>query len=327
MKELSTLVNFVSLHHKSFLDSNLTIGVFGRGFGGALAVLNTIALAANPKVTRITLYTEECLRVLAEDGAAFFELLCKTPIINRVVQAADASSTEQRRPMSRICVVDWTSRWESFSTWGGLKPHVQPVVLQTDCPARTAGSWAPFVKGYQKAFTSYVGKPSTAASALLKTTTCATAAQVLNAIEVKLVGQSATTTLPITVTVPAKANSKKQEPKTHVERIPAIVTWVTVRADDSTLTAIVEYTCTCLCVLVNKWVMHGSWIRVDVLFFVMCTGRGSQYVDVVCPKTELVESVMPEKATFHGDFAEAWNLQQEVHRLFTATRCLTLGMK
>jgi hypothetical protein len=244
VKELSTLVNFVSLHHKSFLDSNLTVGVFGRGFGGALAVLNTVALAANPKVTRLTLYTEECSRVLAEDGTAFFELLCKTPIVNEVMQTADVSSPEQRRrPMSRICVVDWTSRWESFSTRGGLKPHVQPVVLQTDCPARTAGSWAPFVKGYQKAFTSYVGKPSTAASALLETTTSA-AAQVLHATEVKLVGQAVTTTLPITVTVPAKAKSKKQALKTHVERIPAIVTWVTVGAKDSALTAIVEYTCT-----------------------------------------------------------------------------------
>jgi hypothetical protein len=47
------------------------------------------------------------------------------------------------------------------------------------------------------------------------------------------------------VTVPAKAKSKKQALKTHVERIPAIVTWVTVGAKDSTLTAIVEYTCTC----------------------------------------------------------------------------------
>ena len=122
MKELDSLVNYVCLHHVTSLHSELTVCLFGQRFGGALAVLNTVALAANPKVNRVTLYTKECSRVLAEDSAAFLELLCKTPVINRVVRKPGEASPAPR-PMSRICVMDWTASADSFVCCQGFKPH------------------------------------------------------------------------------------------------------------------------------------------------------------------------------------------------------------
>jgi hypothetical protein len=84
-KELSSSVDVLRLMHPS---STVTVAVMGRNLGAAFAALNSMALAANPEVTRVTLYTEGCPLIFSKQACAFLESLRTEPVVNRVTRVA-----------------------------------------------------------------------------------------------------------------------------------------------------------------------------------------------------------------------------------------------
>ncbi len=90
-------------------DHGVTTLVIGRKDGAALAVLTSMALAVNQDITRVTLYTEGCPKVLSSEAVAFYEGLRRDPVVNSVVRYVKGETPTQElrvasRPVSRLVV-------------------------------------------------------------------------------------------------------------------------------------------------------------------------------------------------------------------------------
>jgi hypothetical protein len=92
-KELSSSVDVLRLMHPG---STVTVAVMGRNLGAGFAALNSMALAANPEVTRVTLYTEGCPLIFSKQAGAFLESLRTEPVVNRVTRFAKKVRTAVR---------------------------------------------------------------------------------------------------------------------------------------------------------------------------------------------------------------------------------------
>ncbi len=119
------LLNTLEVARVKWPGRKVTVALVGHSLGGALAVLNTMVLAASPVVDRVTTFTEGCPMILTDDAVEHLQELRQEAVINTVVRKVDGVTdvagaaaagaaaaaaapppTSSPRPMTRVTVLN-----------------------------------------------------------------------------------------------------------------------------------------------------------------------------------------------------------------------------
>jgi hypothetical protein len=82
----------------------VSVVVVGHALGGALAVLNSMVLAASPMVDSVITYTEGCPSILTDDAVRHLQGLRQEAVIS--TGTARAGAELYYRPLSRVIMLN-----------------------------------------------------------------------------------------------------------------------------------------------------------------------------------------------------------------------------